>query len=72
MSTLCHSELAINCDHRPLLVYVSVILNIFPCRISVTEHCHQIENAVFPRGFSSNLIYNVWAVFGGIMMYLTK
>ena len=44
-------------------------MNIFSFRISVTEHCHQATNLVFPRGFSSNMIYNVWAVFGGIMMY---
>ena len=50
-------------------IFHRIFLNIFSFRISVTEHCHKIENAVFPRGFSSNLIYNVWAVFGGIMMY---
>ena len=44
-------------------------LNIFSFRISVTEHCHQATNLVFPRGFSSNMIFIVWAVFGGIMMY---
>ena len=44
-------------------------LDIFSFRISVTEHCHQATNLVFPRGFSSNMICNVWAVFGGIMMY---
>ena len=42
---------------------------LFSFRISVTEHCHQATNLVFPRGFSSNMIYNVWTVFGGIMMY---
>ena len=45
-----------------------VLLNIFSFRISITEHCHEATNLVFPRGFSSNMIYNVWAVFGGIMM----
>ena len=44
-------------------------LNIFSLRISVTEHCHQATNLFFPKGFSSNMIYNVWTVFGGIMMY---
>ena len=50
-------------------VYHRIFKNIFSFRISVTEHCHQATNLVFPRGFSSNMIYNVWTVFGGIMMY---
>ena len=50
-------------------IFHRIFLNIFSFRISVTEHCHQATNLVFPRGFSSNLIYNVWTVFGGIMMY---
>ena len=50
-------------------IFHRIFLNIFSFRISVTEHCHQATNLVFPRGFSSNMIYSVWAVFGGIMMY---
>ena len=44
------------------------VFDIFSLRISVTEHCHQTIDLVFPKGFSSNMIYNVWAIFGGIMM----
>ena len=47
-----------------------VTTTVLSYRISVTKYCHQIENVVFPRGFSSNLIYNIWAMFGGIMMYV--
>ena len=49
-------------------IFYGNFLNIFSFRISVTEHCHEATNLVFPRGFSSNMIYNVWTVFGGIMM----
>merc|ERR1719270_2410998 len=41
-----------------------------PFRISVTEHCQSTKNLIFPRGFSSNLIFNVWAVFGGFMIHI--
>ena len=37
-------------------------------RISVPEHYHQNVTLLFPRGFSGNMIYNVWTLFGGIMM----
>ena len=50
--------------------YVVIAIEKFALyRISVTEHSHQTSNLIFPRGFSSNLMYNVWTVFGGFMMY---
>ena len=36
------------------------------CRISLTEN--QTTNLLFEKGFSSNFIFLLWAVFGGFMM----